>query len=136
MWRIRCCAAVNGLSISCQWLVNAGLTQLLVVDLRQPALHRRLAQLHLSADLAHAHPLSPDHLTDLQFEARIKKSSFRFRCFCCPSDLHLTPCTRKLDQDRLAFVLVRTLSFKFSHSTFEMRASFLLLDRKKLIYLR
>ncbi|WP_460885574.1 hypothetical protein, partial [Polaromonas eurypsychrophila] len=35
----------------------------------------------------------------LQLEARVKYSSFRFRHFYYPGDLHLSMCTNSLDQD-------------------------------------
>jgi hypothetical protein len=62
--------------LSCQGLANAGLAELFSINLRQTAPHRRLAQLHIPADLCNAQALGPDYFNDSQFEARVDDSSF------------------------------------------------------------
>jgi len=59
------------LLLNSQRLAYTWLAELLGINLSQPASHRRLAQLHVSADLLHS-----DHFNDLQFEARVEDSSF------------------------------------------------------------
>ena len=46
---------------------------------RQPAPGSRLAQLHVPPNLANSQTVHPDHPHDLQREARVKHSLFRFR---------------------------------------------------------
>jgi hypothetical protein len=69
----------NALMFGGQWLADTGSTNLLGIDLRQPASHRRLAQLHVSEDLTNTQALGPDHVNDWQLEVRVKDASFRFR---------------------------------------------------------
>ena len=50
--------------------------ELLGINLREPAPHRRLAQRHVPADLTNAQSLTSDHFNDLQLDARVEDSSF------------------------------------------------------------
>ena len=77
------------------------LPQLFRIDLCQPTLYRRLAQLHVPADLASPHCLGTDHLHHLQLEASVKDSAFGFRYVCCLADLHLSMGTKQSDQDSM-----------------------------------
>ena len=52
------------------------MAELFAINLSQPASHRRLAQLHVCADLSNAQTLHSDHFNDLPFEARVEESSF------------------------------------------------------------
>ena len=46
------------------------------IELHQPASDRCLAQLQVPADLDNAQVLRPDHLNNLQLEARVKDSPY------------------------------------------------------------
>ena len=89
----------DALLLGGQRLADARLTELFSIDLRQPASHSGLSELHVSADLLNAQALPPDHLNDRQLEARVEDSSFRFRRVSCPGDFHPSVCANSFDQD-------------------------------------
>ena len=66
----------DALVLRCQWFADARLTELFSIDLRQPASHRTLSELHVPADLHNAQAPPPDHLNYLQLEAGVKHFSF------------------------------------------------------------
>ena len=67
---------VNTLLLNSQRLINDGLPQLIGINLDQTASHRRLAKIHVPADLPDDQAFGPDHFNDLQLEARVKNSPF------------------------------------------------------------
>ena len=73
---VLCFKLADTLLLSSQRLANAWLAELFCINLRKPASHRRLAQLHVPADLTNAQTLRSDHFNDLQLEARVENSSF------------------------------------------------------------
>ena len=94
----------NLLLFNGQRLTDTGLPQLFGINLGQPASHRRLAKLHVRADLPDAQALGPDHFNNLQLEACVEDSPFRFRHVYYPGDFHLSVCTNLLDQNRVSRV--------------------------------
>ena len=55
----------DALLLGGQWFADAGLPELLGIELRKPASDGRLAQLHVPADFADAEVLMADHLNNL-----------------------------------------------------------------------
>jgi hypothetical protein len=51
------------------------LAELFGINLGEPAFHRRLADLHVPADLTNAQPLGPDYFNNLPLNARVEDSS-------------------------------------------------------------